>query len=1405
MSKERFLTVLIPIKDSDCESGTYTVQTLPAASASNINKIYKMTDGTYRRSWFNPASGQSGAYEYATVIDREFPYLGDPLEIYDFTYDATRMGTAPTISAQGVMRFADSGDTTLDGLWSQECHVIFNGENFYLKQVPTSGKNNEDARYRYDMDFVAERVVLEHVYFYDIVSPFITEKPVSENVTFSFYGDIVELIKRLNASLIRCGLARMTRKYVKYPHYDEWVPYLTYEQWNQVFLEYPEFTTTADLFEGGVEEAVTFVNEIGRDTDRDYNRYLHAYIFLSDDVTGDYIVSGYQCALGNDAEGNPVTSEEKLITFDKNTIHEALQQIHDTFELQYYIAKEKDGNGVFTGNTTIWVADCEHDFADWDENDGDYVRDADGLPTTESPFDYGVEDTLLSKEKTNTTQKIVTRITGVGSTDNIPWYYPNPNPDGWLRPLLKTLGEVQDEVAIDYPTGEGTTTQEMTRYEKFLKNRIGNNFQYGIIRDTKNQIEYQEAGYLTSGINPYISLDGIKAYYLINLKTYVLLTEQPSDWATNYGSYYKLVDGEYIALTSAETFEEDTYYKRDALYNEPKLTFDLSYASAGNCTKFVIQHLSGNSVVETYDSSQTYQNPTPFQAWCQNHNGRSYLTLTSLPSYKLAIGFYISSWPKSKIAHYEGYLYQSTTISSEGYFENYTDPDTGITHIFSNSSGYVASNFYEKEGLYPYAVFAVSHTQQPNYSTIIHYTYCSEAGYSLIDSNSNSIEEARKQKVTPIMRYANKQYRDKRTNVIYLCNKSEQPNPAGGGQGENRVFEANPNMQADEYMNTFVNMKLALYDDTDSWYLNNKAVLLSDYGIDSVTGEGYTPDIFDTIEFERVKYITPQPNLMPEVYIKTDGERRYYNAHNYLPLQQGTEADLDKPIGEELGDDGMGRDVIINPIYKENETDPNNKHYDFENEYLQTHPHEHIEDFDDVKPTIEGQTNSEVIIGGVPIRIDVVREFAYDLTDNDEIWENNDSDNVEGEYKHPYFFAKLAPLGFNIFDLALQDDMVISMTSGDCGACNFKIGVDENTKKNPVQIWPYDVWRGDSKTDPTKKLYSAGDLRRYINTDGLYYDKGNDGMVPITPDADAFEGGWLESISMYRRYTYTAESVQNGEVGTMKKDGNTHFEGDVVTNGHFIDSQQDTSTNSVWVALMKDTDTYGVLMPSAKPNYADEAYNVYIRPKSIADVHTSESTEEQDEENADKFVFINIKLPQVYLRRAERELSRKLVAYMNDNNYEKFNFSIKFSRIFIEENSEIDDNLNENAVLYVNFNNHTYRQYAKHYTYRMSHDVALPEINVDMNEELSVSRSFRQQQEIELRRNNSRVVAQINASVQQAQSGITKRMIDRTGDVMLPGNIYIQRSSTSIVQLGGGESGGGGGSTVVTGVQWGYF
>lgn len=1296
MSKERFLTVYVPIRESDCEATVYAslaaLQSAVPASASNVDKIYAVTGGTYYRS----AKGIGDAYSYQAVVDREFPSIGNPIEIYDFTYDATRMGQAPTISAQGVMWYAEKdgngNDVTLEGYWTMECHVKFNGENFYLKRIPTSSKTNEDARYRYDMDFVSERVILENVYLYDVVQPFITEKPISESATFSFYGDITELAKRINASLIRSGLASLVRKYVPYPTVpSQTVPYLTYEQWNQMNVNTSVLIGQGKPFSTAGEMQV-FGNTIYAPLHGDYNAYLIAYIYES--VGTEFVVNGYKVVIGKDKKGEDAVSDEKLVSFDKNTVYEALQQFHDTFELEYYVTREKDGNGYYTGNTLIVVGDCEHDFADWDDQNEDYVRDEEGIPTTSSPFDYGSADALLSKEKTNTTDKIVTRITGVGSTENIPWHYPNPNPDGWIKPIFKRGGIVQNDVTIEYPTDEGSTVAESVTYEKFLKNRIGAPIKRGAVKIAKSGISTSYNN--TNGIGESGGAKFVSVKYLLDT------TDIVNAW----------------------------------------LTLDMSFLDGSNCNRFAAGLSRGNTVVGDYDSSQTYENPTSFQKVMASHDGKEKMVLATGFKYRLEFLFFLTSVPLSTKYSFEGYRYPSTDIE--------VPISTGI-----GMTVHIGENFYDEQNLQPF----------------VDYNYFSGAinnvGYSTDGTAANE--------VVPIPRWAGKTYRDLSDGTIYRCYDTSQCN--GSSSDHQNAFSANATVDWKEWISTYLRMQILVYSN-DGWYVGYNKIYLEDYGLGNPMSGGSQVEcgIFDEIAFQRVKYVTPQQNLMPEVYIKTDGERRYYNAHDYWDKENETlyEGTADTAIGEVQ--DGS---YVKNPIYKENVTDADSAHYDFENEYIQQLPHEHIEAIDDVKPSIKEQTN---MVDGNVIRIDVVEEFAYDTTDNDEIWESNGESGESGEYKHPYFFAKLRPLGFNIFDLALQEDMVLSMTTGHCGACNFKIGVDENTKKNPLQLWPYDVYDGDDLQNATK-LYKVGELRRYVDTRGLYYD--------VDGEAVQVDGGGPETDGTYKTYTYSADEVADGFVGSMKKGGNVHFEGDVVTSGRYIDSLQDTSENYVWVALMKDTDAYGTIMPSARPDYNNPTYDRYIHPLSIADVHVeadaqnniSESTNSEDEEKADKFVLTNIRLPQMYLRRAERELSRRLVAYMYDNNYQKFNFSIRFSRIYMAQNATVDDDLNENSVLYVNFNNRTYRQYAKHYTYRMTSGEPLPEITVDMNEELSVSRTLTQQQAYYKQVNNRWLLSQMGAMTSQMQERIGKTTVSKTGSTVIYGDIVLKDAGTSLTEI----------------------
>jgi len=1013
------------------------------------------------------------------------------------------------------------------------------------------------------------------------------------------------------------------------------------------------------------------------------------------------------------------TSEEKLIVFEDDYIHEALQQIHDTFGLQYYIVKEKNGEGEFTGNTFIVIGDCEYDFADLNEEGTDYIRDDEGLPTTTHPFDYGVDDALLSKEKTNTTDKIITRITGTGSEENIPWYYPNPTADGWIKPLFKENGEVQN-IEVDYPQTEGTTVQDGVKYEKYLKNRIGDIFQYGVKKGILRQTSYKSSlSGETGGTN-----NTIQVVYVLNVRTGFV---------------------------------------------NPKFQFSLSFLNGSNLSYYQVKLRDNTSetIVGEYDSSQSYANPTNFQRAFIASDGSVILDMVEGHIYYLYFGIHIN-----------GYMPLSRKYDYSGYFYPIQDVEVSPGVVLS-----VPSDFYDSDGLLP----AIHYSE----GTVIW------AGYSYDGTKDTKAE--------PMKRFVNMKYKDVDTGSIYLCTASERPDYNTGARYN--AYFINPRMHYQEWVETFMRLSIGLWS-TDGWYRNSKKVNLADYALELGDLSGHTLGITDTIEFQRLKYLTPQATLMPEVYVKTDGERRFYDAVNY-PLPNGNP---DPAIGE-TEVDGQ----IVNPLYYKDDT---RTHYDFENELMPNKPLEHIEGMDDIKPTIKGQTNYikvheqpddwDVNYGSyytknndgqfIPntnpvfptlvtettqiyklVRIDVVEMFAYDDLDNDEIWENNDNGNVSGEYKHPYFFAKLRPLGFNLFDLALQDDMVLSMTTGHCGACNFKIGVDENTKKNPVQIWEYNVYQGADYNSKTLK-YTAGELRRYVDTTNLYYDTtpGDEGgYISVDSNANMARTGFIVDASSrqqsYQRAVYPSEQVVNGEVGSLKQEGKTHFEGDVKTSGKFIESQQDTSENFVWVALMKDTDSYGVIMPSARPDYGDSNYSVYIRPASFSDTG--------DENTADKFVLTNIRLPQMYLRRAERELSAALIKFMYDGNYQKFNFSINNSRIFLAQNISVEDRLNENSVVYVSFDNKIYRQYVKHYTYRMTKDVVLPEISVDMNEELSVSRTRAGNE-----RNRERVMTasrneQINSAISRLTDKMSKIYIGRNSDAIVSGNLVSRDAATSFSDL----------------------
>lgn len=372
--------------------------------------------------------------------------------------------------------------------------------------------------------------------------------------------------------------------------------------------------------------------------------------------------------------------------------------------------------------------------------------------------------------------------------------------------------------------------------------------------------------------------------------------------------------------------------------------------------------------------------------------------------------------------------------------------------------------------------------------------------------------------------------------------------------------------------NTLVNIKQEVVG-YKGWHYNDSLmeIELKDYGL-AITR---TPINGDKITLERVLYIKPQKNLMPPIYRETNGDERFYNALNNT---------YEKPNGS-------------------------GEFYTFPNPYTNSGRSEHIVNIEDIKPTIEGMTNAD------GYRIDEFLDFAYDDNDNDEF-------DDEGNYLHPYFFAKLrkfnGEFGFNLFEHSIEEsEMTISMKNGNCGACNFVIGVEEDSQKNLVQV---------------------------------------------------------------------------DEDGNLIRDAN----GNVVL-GSPQDRQNDTQNYEVWIALKKDIDTFGVIMPNAENNY---------KPSPL-----------------DRFVIIHIELPQAYILNAEDRLMKEIIKYMSENNTEKFNFSVSFSRIFFEENPEILAQLSGNSKINIEYNNEKYGLYVSSFTYNMRDDSPLPEITVELSDTLSISQN----------------------------------------------------------------------------------
>lgn len=313
-----------------------------------------------------------------------------------------------------------------------------------------------------------------------------------------------------------------------------------------------------------------------------------------------------------------------------------------------------------------------------------------------------------------------------------------------------------------------------------------------------------------------------------------------------------------------------------------------------------------------------------------------------------------------------------------------------------------------------------------------------------------------------------------------------------------------------------------------------------------------------------------------------------------------------------------------------------------------------------------------------------IADIAYDIEDSDiKIDDTN--------FKHSYFYIKLhktdGEYGFDLFKQALESGaMKINMTSGNCSACSFEIA---SIKKQEGDKY---LFYNPVKTD----------------NDGRLINCNNDN------EANGYIGDYI---------------IQSEDVSL------------------FTERQQNTYENEVWVAVKKDIDTFGVVMPNAFNNYKPNI--------------------------GDTFVITNILLPRVLILKAEEDLTQAIIQYMAENNDDKFDFSVVLSRIWIENNKEYAGQLNENSMINIVFNDREYTLQVSSYYVNVTEDI-LNEIVIELKDTLSVQSGTLKQQIQDVASDS------LDSMIDSAMfNKFSKEFLSKRGDDVASGNITFSKGFVS--------------------------
>lgn len=185
---------------------------------------------------------------------------------------------------------------------------------------------------------------------------------------------------------------------------------------------------------------------------------------------------------------------------------------------------------------------------------------------------------------------------------------------------------------------------------------------------------------------------------------------------------------------------------------------------------------------------------------------------------------------------------------------------------------------------------------------------------------------------------------------------------------------------------------------------------------------------------------------------------------------------------------------------------------------------------------------------------------------------------------------------------------------------------------------------------------------------------------------------------------YNCVSVdENGNLKQVRTDKNDYIFANA-SDAYEDKLNQDSTQKELWIAVQKDTSTLGIVMPNASAGFKPQ--------------------------KGDLFVITGIKPPKVLVTAAEKRLDDALIKHMSENNTDQFNYSVKFSRIFLQENPDFASKLNENAKLSIQIqgdsdsdgNLISHEVFVSNYSVKVDND-ELAEVEIELVNSLEVTKS----------------------------------------------------------------------------------